>query len=193
MIRTLEQTRNKIIETHIENIKEFIAIGKYSKATTEYMWLTNNIDLFVTSPYLSNSSASLFEQAQKIMESGRKQIHDHLGSLYDTALKDYYKGDFETSREEFNQLHEEYIALKNQFKIDEDILNDVHSYIKDLMFIEKGYNDFLMEDFKKAAESFQSILHWTPALQQMMEDMRLPVQRIIQLSEPTPDSSVQDQ
>ena len=154
------------------------------------MWLTNNIDLYVTSPYLSNSSAPLFEKAQNIMESGRQQIHDHLGSIYESALKTYYKGDFETAREKFNQLYEEYVALKSQFKIDENILSDVQSYIRDLMFIEKGYNDFMMDDIQKAAESYQSILHWTPALQQMVDDMRLPVRRVIQLYEPTPEPSL---
>jgi len=186
VIEALERTKTRIIESHIQNIREFIFIGKYSKATDEWMRLKNNFHLFTKSPYLSDNSDLLYEKAKTIIEAGHQQINDHLAEVHSRALKEYHRGDFETSREKFNQVYEEYVALQDQSDIDEDILKDVYSYISDLNYINKGYDHFLLGDHWQAAESFRSIIHWTPALQQMVEDMRLPVKRTLQLSPPTP-------
>jgi len=177
IIQALERTRNSIIQTHISNIQDFINIGKYSKATVEWMRLKNNFELYSNSPLLANSAAPLFENAKQIIDSGQKRIQNHLGKLYESALQNYYVGNFEKSREEFNQLYNEYMSLRGEFHVEEEMIRDVYSYIRDLMYIDKGLNDYMMKDYWNATDSFKSIVHWTTTIQSMMDEMRLPVTR----------------
>ncbi|MBN2056236.1 hypothetical protein JW905_15025 [bacterium] len=156
-IDSIDKVRERVIATHLENIRRFLGIRLFQAALEQWAMIATDSELYDGTESLSDALASDIEAIQQDeLEAIKTRVRDQILKNLEEAIRFYEDGKIDEAWKKFGFIKRRLDIFVTLLELDADVLERIDTYTEDCMTLiraDRAYQafkyDVAMEEYRR--------------------------------------------